>query len=370
MIEAITHNFFSFLLIFSIIVFIHEFGHYYVAKICGVKIEIFSIGFGKEIFGWTDKSGTRWKFAAFPLGGYVKMFGDSDPSSKPNQQKIKKFTEEEKRVSFYFQNVYKRIAIVAAGPLANFILAILLFIFIFMFEGKNKIMPIAGEVMDEMPAKLAGLKKDDQILSIDNNKVDSFADIQNQIFLSSSEIISVDVKRGDRLLNIKIKPKIQKSEDIFGDKIEKRFIGIVASDQYFVTEKLGFFVASKEAVFKTYDSSVQILRFLGQLIIGQRDVKDLGGVVKIAQYSGKSLTIGFFFTLFFMAAISINLGILNLLPIPVLDGGHIFFYIIEAVRKKPISPKNQEIFFKIGFTILISLMIATTFNDIQSILNK
>lgn len=367
MIEAVTHNFFSFLLIFSIIVFIHEFGHYYIAKLCGVKVEIFSIGFGKEIFGWTDKSGTRWKFSVFPLGGYVKMFGDCDPASQPNQAKLKTFTEDEKKVSFYFQNVYKRIAIVVAGPVANFILAILLFIFIFMFEGKSKILPIIGDVMDDMPAKAVGLKKNDEILAVNDNKVRSFSDVQNQIFLSTSDLVIIDIKREDRLLNIKVKPKIVESKDIFGDKVEKRFIGIIASDQYFTTNKLGFFDATKEALVKTYDTSGQILRFLGQLLVGQRDVKDLGGVIKIAQYSGKSVSVGFIFTLFFMAAISINLGVLNLLPIPALDGGHIFFYGIEAIRKKPISPKHQEFFFKIGFAILISLMLITTFNDLHSI---
>ena len=371
MIEAITHNFFSFLLIFSIIVFIHEFGHYYVAKMCGVKVEIFSIGFGKEIFGFNDKSGTRWKFSIFPLGGYVKMFGDSDPSSSGlDKQKLQNFTVSQKKVSFYFQNVYKRIAIVFAGPLANFILAILLLIVIFIFEGKSNILPIVGEVFNDMPAKQAGLKEGDKILAIDGNKVNSFSEVQNQIFLSTQENISFDIERNGNLLNIKIRPKIKESEDIFGQKVQKRLIGIMASQKYLITKKLSFFEAVNESILHTYNTSVQILRFLGQLIIGQRDMKDLSGVVKIAQYSGKSVEIGLFFTLFFMAVISINLGVLNLLPIPMLDGGHILFYFIEALRGKAVSARKQEFFFRIGFAVLISLMIFTTFNDINSILNK
>jgi len=366
--SIVTHNFLSFVVILSIIVFIHEFGHYYVAKLCGVKVEEFAIGFGRELFGFNDKSGTRWKVCILPFGGYVKMFGDSNPASTPDKNKIKEFTADEKKVSFFYQNVYKRMAIVSAGPVANFILAILIFTIIFRIQGITTVLPIVDQVRENSAAYEAGIVSGDEILKIDNEEIEDFERVRQIISLSSDQALTFVVKRGEEQIEISVTPKVSASKDIFGNEIKVGMIGINASQQKFT--KLNLADSFTHANIEAYNSSIAILKAIGELLTGRRSIKELGGPVKIAEYSGKSMSMGIMVVLWFMAMISINLGVANLLPLPVLDGGHLLFYIIEAIKGKPLSEKVQEYGFRFGFAVLLALMIFTTFNDVAQLFIK
>lgn len=366
MIGVILYNILSFVFIISLIVFVHEFGHYYVAKICGVKIEQFSIGFGKELFGFNDKSNTRWKFCAIPFGGYVKMFGDKDPDSVPDQTKLQKFTEEEKRQSFYFQNVYKRIAIVLAGPIANFIFSIFLLALIFKINGVSSTLPIISDLHPDSPAMIANLRPGDKIVKINNKKITVFEDITRSVTLNGHKELKFTIERDNKIFNVNILPKMTQQKDIFGHEIDLPFIGIKSNE--ILKKEINLFNSFILAIDKTYELSSNILTALFYLITGQKDLSHLGGPIKIAQYSGNSMNMGFMMTIYFIAIISINLGVVNLLPIPTLDGGHLFFYIVEVIRGKSLSYKVQIYSFRIGLGFILTLMTFTIFNDIISFL--
>ncbi|MFT7098766.1 MAG: regulator of sigma E protease [Rickettsiales bacterium] len=364
-INLILHNLFAFVVILSIIVFIHEFGHYIIAKICGVKVEQFSIGFGKELFGWNDKSGTRWKFSLLPFGGYVKMFGDKNPASIVDSTEAEKMTDEEKKVSFYFQNVYKRIAIVSAGPIANFLLCIVLLTAIFKTQGLTHVLPIIDQVQEKSAAFEAGILIGDEILEINDSKIDDFEQIRKIVIENGEKPLEIILRRDKKIINVELTAIMSVSENIFGDEYKVPLIGIGATQ--FEYTKLNIGSAFIHANIETYNLSVAVVKALGELITGQRSIKELSGPVKIAEYSGKSMSQGFIVVLWFMAMISVNLGVANLLPIPALDGGHLFYYIIEVIRGKPLPEKVQMVGFQFGFAVLISLMLFTTLNDIYNL---
>jgi regulator of sigma E protease len=368
MVSLIAHNLFSFIVILSIIVFIHEFGHYFVARLCKIKIEEFSIGFGKELFGFNDKNGTRWKFCILPFGGYVKMFGDKNPASIADGSKIKKFTKKEKEVSFYFQNVYKRIAVVSAGPIANFLLCIFLLTIIFKVQGLTTTMPIVDQLSKDGAAQEAGVEVGDKILKINNKEIKDFNEVRSAIVSNGPKPMNFVIQRQNEVLTINISPKITLSKNIFGEDHKIPLIGIGASQ--FQYQKLGLGSSFIHANIETYNLSVAVLKAIGELVTGQRSIKELSGPVKIAKYSGKSMSAGFIMVLWFMAMISVNLGVANLLPIPVLDGGHLFYYVIEAIKGKPLPEKVQQYGFQFGFAILLTLMLCTTYNDIYSIVAR
>ena len=367
LLSLISHNILSFIVILSIIVFIHEFGHYFVAKKCGVKIDEFAIGFGKELIGFNDKNGTRWKFCLLPFGGYVKMFGDRNPASIADSDKIKEMTQKEKKVSFFYQNVYKRMAIVLAGPIANFILAILLFTAIFRIQGVTTILPVIDSVIENGAAKEAGLESGDKIIKIGDKKISDFSQIQQIIHQNADEKLDILIRRENKELLFELTPKASISKDFFGNEVKVGLIGVTASKYDY--QKLNLFDSFIKANQESYNLSIAILGAIKDLIIGKRSIKELGGPVKIAQYSGKSVSMGFVVTLWFMAMISLNLGVLNLLPLPVLDGGHFFYYIIEAIKGKPLSQKIQQYGFQFGFGIILTLMLFTTYNDITGLFN-
>jgi regulator of sigma E protease len=366
MISIILYNLLSFIFIISIIVFIHEFGHYYIAKLCGVKIETFSIGFGKEIFGFNDKNDTRWKFCLIPFGGYVKMFGDKNPASMPDD-KINELKDEEKSTSLYFQNVYKKSAIVLAGPLANFILAIFLLMIIFKINGINTTLPIISEISKNSPAEKYGLALNDKILKIDNKNITSFQEIKRFVAINGHKELAFHIERSGKNKIINIIPEITEQKDIFNNKVKLPFIGI-KSDKI-LKKDLDLLSSFNMSVKKTYELSANILKTLYYLITGQRNIKELGGPLKIAQYSGKSIDMGFMMTIYFIALISINLGVINLLPIPALDGGHLFFYIIEIIRGKSVPEKIQIYSFKFGISLVMMLMAFTIFNDTRQFID-
>ena len=321
-----------FLILLTVVVFVHEYGHYYFAKKYGVGVKDFSIGFGKEIFGFNDKSGTRWKFCAIPLGGYVKFFGDRNVFSQAEQdQLLKEYSKEDQQKLFVVKPLYQRSLIVAAGPFANFILAIFIFAFIYMFAGKDFTPAQIQEVQLESPAYVAGIKSGDVIKSINDKEVKSIMEVSAFINASSSEVIDISILRNDREMTFTVKPKFIDSEDSLGNKINKKIIGIQIAplNEEIKRERLGPATALFYAVKETWFVIDASWSFIISLIKGTGDTSQLGGPIKIAKITGQVAKFGVVAFLSIMAYISISLGFINLLPIPMLDGGHLMFYAYE-----------------------------------------
>jgi len=359
-----------FIILITIVVFIHEYGHYYFAKKFGVGITDFSIGFGKEIFGWNDKSGTRWKICWIPLGGYVKFFGDRNVFSQSEQSElINSYSSKDRKKLFILKPLYQRAIIVAAGPLANFFLAILIFTAINLFIGKDLTPAVIDEVQIDSPAYTSGLKKNDKILYIDSKKVESILDVSTLINISTKEIIKFLILRNNEELSFTIKPNLVNGKDSFGNPAKKRLIGVklVISNNILDRKPLGpskaIYYSLKEVVFVTTTS----LSYIGKIFSGTGDSSQLGGPIKIAKITGQVAERGIVPFLSVMAYISISLGMINLFPIPMLDGGHLMFYFFEKILGKPLSQKTQESLFRIGLFLLFSLMFFVTFNDLKDL---
>ena len=359
-----------FIILILIVVFIHEYGHYYFAKKYGVGITDFSIGFGQEIFGWNDKSGTRWKICWIPLGGYVKFFGDRNVYSQADHKEIlEKYSEEEQKKLFILKPLYQRALIVFGGPLANFLLALVIFFSIYTFIGKDFTPAVINEVQKDSPAMVGGLKQNDIILEIDDNKVESIMDVSKFITMSTDEIIDFKVKRSNDEFILKIKPNIVLGEDNLGNKLNKRIVGIKlgAYNNEINHVKLGPTKAIYHAAHEVYYVGISSLKYIGAMIFGKADTSQLGGPIRIAKISGQVAEFGVLAFISMMAYISISLGLVNLFPIPMLDGGHLMFYAFEKILGRPLSQKTQEGFFRIGLFLLISLMFFTTFNDLKDL---
>ena len=359
-----------FIALILVVVFIHEYGHYYFAKRYGVGVTDFSIGFGQEIFGCNDKSGTRWKICWIPLGGYVKFFGDRNVFSQADQEKIiKKYNEEDRKKLFVLKPLYQRVLIVFGGPLANFLLALVIFFSIYTFIGKDFTPAVINEVQSDSPAMVGGLKQNDVILEIDGNEVQSIMDVSKYIMMSTDDFIDFKVKRSYDELLLKIKPNIVLSEDNLGNKINKRVVGIKlgAQNNEINHVKLGPAKAIYHAAHEVYYVSTSSLKYIGAMIFGKADTSQLGGPIRIAKISGQVAEFGLLAFISMMAYISISLGLVNLFPIPMLDGGHLMFYAFEKVLGRPLSQNTQEGFFRIGLFVLLSLMVFTTFNDLKDL---
>jgi len=359
-----------FLILILVVVFIHEYGHYYFARKYGVGVTDFSIGFGKELFGWNDKSGTRWKICAIPLGGYVKFFGDRNVYSQADHQEIlEKYNEEDREKLFILKPLYQRVLIVFGGPLANFLLALVIFFSIYTFIGKDFTPAVINEVQKDSPAMVGGLKAEDIILEIDGNEVKSIMEVSKFITMSTGDFIDFKVKRSYDELILKIKPNIVEGDDGLGNKINKRMVGIKlgAYNNKVNHVKLGPAQALYHACYEVYFVSVSSLKYIGAMIFGKADTSQLGGPIRIAKISGQVAEFGLLAFVSMMAYISISLGLINLFPIPMLDGGHLMFYAFEKVLGRPLSQKTQEGFFRIGMFLLLTLMIFTTFNDLKDL---
>ena len=359
-----------FIALIVVVVFIHEYGHYYFAKRYGVGVTDFSIGFGKEMFGWNDKSGTRWKVCVIPLGGYVKFFGDRNVYSQADNDKIiKEYSKEDQDKLFVLKPLYQRALIVFGGPLANFLLAILIFFLVYTFAGKDFTPAVINEVQKDSPAMVAGLKDNDIVVSIDGNEVTSIMDVSKYIMMSTDEFINFTVNRFDQDLTFRVKPNIVEGEDNLGNKISKRMVGIKlgAYNNEVNHVKLGPTKALFYAVNEVYYVSTSSLKYIGSMLTGNGDTSQLGGPIRIAKISGQVAEFGILPFISLMAYISISLGLINLFPIPMLDGGHLMFYGIEKVLGRPLSQKTQEGFFRIGMFLLLSLMFFTTFNDLKDV---
>jgi regulator of sigma E protease len=359
-----------FIILLTVVVFIHEYGHYYFARKYGVGVTDFSIGFGKELFGFNDKSGTRWKFCAIPLGGYVKFFGDRNVFSQAEQEELlKKYSKEDREKLFVVKPIYQRSLIVAAGPFANFLLAIVIFAFIYMVAGKDFTPAQIQEVQPDSPAFISGVKSGDIIKSIDNREVKSFMEVSAFINASSSEAINLGILRNESELSINVKPKFVEGSDSLGNKINKKIIGIKIAplNDKIERERLGPATALFYAIKETWFVIVASWDFVISMFKGTGDTSQLGGPIKIAKITGQVAKFGVVAFLSIMAYISISLGFINLFPIPMLDGGHLMFYAFEKILGRPLTQKTQEGFFRIGLFLLLSLMFFTTFNDLRDL---
>ena len=351
-----------FLFVLTIVVFFHELGHFLVARWCGVRVLTFSIGFGPELLGFNDRHGTRWKLSAIPLGGYVKFFGDENAASVPDSETISQMSEEERRESFFFKPVPQRAAIVAAGPIANFLLAIVIFAGVFTFYGKQATPARVETVQPSSAAQAAGFKPADLIVSINGKKIETFTDMQRVVSASAGETLDIEVDRGGARLRLKATPALTELKDNFGNVHRIGVLGITGAREPPV--RVDPLTAVKLGVEETWFVVERTLSYIGGVVTGRESADQLGGPIRIAQVSGQVATAGFVALIHLAAVLSISIGLLNLFPIPLLDGGHLLFYAIEAVRGRPLSDRAQEVGFRIGLAIVLLLMIFATFNDI------
>lgn len=355
----------SFLIVLTIVVFIHELGHFLVARKFGVRILTFSIGFGKELFGFTDKLSTRWSVSPIPLGGYVKMYGDADSSSHPDYQKLTKLSKKDKLQTFYYKPLWQKSLIVAAGPIANFILSFVIFTTIFAINGIRVAEPIISEVLTDSPAAIAGLQAGDRIITANEINISSFSDLEQIIATHLQQRINLKILRDDKNIDVFVVPELIEVDDPLGNKAKLVRIGIKSS--VISHQRLGMFESLKKGAYEIYRVSVLTLDAIGDMILGKRGTEELGGPIKIAQFSNNFFQQGVLAFFYFIALISANLGLFNLLPIPILDGGHLLFYLVRAISNEKISVAFEKFAFKIGVVIITFLLILTTYNDLKSI---
>ena len=356
----------AFVLVLSLVVFFHELGHFLVARWCGVRILVFSIGFGPEIVGFNDRHGTRWKIAIIPLGGYVKFFGDETAASTPDTARLATMDASEKSQSFVGQSVAKRAAIVAAGPIANFLLAIVIFAGLLMLYGKQTLSARVDSVQPDSAAASAGFEAGDLVLAIDGTTIGDFGEMQRIVSESAGRTLQITVQRDGTTHVLRATPTLSEEKDFLGNIHRIGLLGIKRST---AVGDLKFQpVSAPEAVWlgtqQTWDVVAQTMSYIGGVISGHKSADQLSGPIGIARVVGKAATISLAFVMQIAAAISVSIGLLNLFPIPLLDGGHLLFYSFEAVRGRPLSERAQEVGFRIGLAIVLMLMIFATFNDI------
>lgn len=344
------------------LVFFHELGHYWVARLFKVGAEVFSIGFGREIVGWTDRRGTRWKVGWLPLGGFVRFVGDMNPASAPAD--VADIPEELRSRSFHLKPVWQRFLIVLAGPMANFLLAILIFAAFFAAFGMPRSPNVVGTVQPGGVAERSGIRPGDRIESIAGQQVDSFEDLQRIVALRPAEQVRVIIVRQGRELPLELRLGVREERDRFGQSFRIGLLGVMQSGR--VMERLPIAELIPAATGYTIALTRSMIDGVAQIVTGRRSVKDLGGPLKIAQIAGQQASLGAFEFIQLLALFSINLGFINLLPVPMLDGGHLFFYAVEAVQRRPVSVRVQEWAFRGGLALLLALLLLTTVNDLDS----
>jgi regulator of sigma E protease len=350
---------FGFLVVLTVLVFVHELGHYLIARRNGVRIETFSIGFGPELFGWNDRAGTRWKVSALPLGGYVKMFGDSDGSSVLPVANATEMTEAERAVSFFCKPLGQRAAIVSGGPLANFIFAIVVMAVLFATYGQPYMPPEIGRILPGSAAESSGVQVGDVVTSIDGNPIARFDDIKRLVELDTGKPMTIVVSRNGESVSLNVTPNVVEDSD--GRRIGQLGVHGGSTVKYV---QLSPATAVLHAFSETWNLSASTLGAMWQMITHRRSTEELGGPLRIAQLSGQVAQIGVGALLSFMAMLSINLGLINLFPVPVLDGGHLLFYAAEAIRGKPLGQRAHEYGFRIGMALVLTLMVFATWNDL------
>ncbi len=361
----------AFLFVLTVIVFVHELGHFLVARWFGVGVKAFSIGFGREIWGRTDRHGTRWRVAWIPLGGYVKFMDDENAASVPSREALSRMTPTERASSFHAKPVGQRAAIVAAGPIANFLLAILIFATMFLFAGVRLTTAQVDEVVPGTPAAQAGFEAGDVIRSIDGATIESFNDVLRVVGTSPEQKLAVTVERGGKLLELAVTPALQEQKDAFGGVHKRGVIGIkrVANPKTVEVRRVGAAEALWLGVKETHFIIASTLGYIRDVVIGRQSADQLGGPIRILDMSGEMAKLGPEYLIHFMGLISVSIGLINLFPIPLLDGGHLLYYAIEALRGRPLSERTQELGFRIGLSLVLLLMIFAFWND-GSVLQK
>ena len=362
-----------FIVLLGVLVFVHEFGHFIVARKLGVNVSAFSIGFGKELWSTTDKQGTVWKISAIPLGGYCQFLGDADESSSTSEVDLSKYSEEEQKHLFVTQKPIKKLAIAIAGPFFNYLFAFVVFFGLFFFIGSYDIPPVVSGVIENSPAEKAGVMKDDLILEINGNKINEWSDISREVSVSNDNVKLLIDRKGEKL-NINV-PLVD-MEYAFDEQerpIKRRMIGIKGEAKRFRDAKsdFNFTLSVKKAALEVYNVTDMTLRGLGQIIRGERSSEDVGGIIRIAEMSGDiSRSRGIWDFISFMALLSINLGLINLFPIPLLDGGHVVIYLLEIVSRRELNAKIKDCLLKVGVGFILFLMVFATWNDIKHLIER
>ena len=355
-----------FLFVLTIVVFFHELGHFLVARWAGVKILTFSLGFGPELAGFNDRHGTRWKLSAIPLGGYVRFFGDESEASTPSTATLAAMTEDERQGSFHHKKLGPRAAIVAAGPIANFILAIVIFAGLFTFFGRPNATPRVDKVIEGSAAEAAGFKSGDLVVAIDGTQISNFAEMQRIVGIDAGQPLTFTVKRGDASISLRATPELKEIKDSFGNVHKLGVLGITRSNAPgdVLTERVDPATAIWLGVKETWFVVDRTIAYVGGVFAGREAADQVGGPLRIAQISGQVATIGLAALIHLTAVLSVSIGLLNLFPVPLLDGGHLLFYAVEAVRGKPLSERAQEVGFRIGLGLVLILTVFATYNDI------
>lgn len=359
--------FLAFLVVLTPVVFFHELGHFAVARWNGVDIETFSIGFGKELYGWNDKKGTRWKICLIPLGGYVKFAGDANAASVPDFDQADSMSEAEKAGSFVHKTVWQRASVVIAGPMANFLLAMVIFTACLTYSGKTVLDPVVASVLEDSAAAGAGIQKGDIIKGLYGQEISEFRDIQLIVGPNAGRDMEIEIERDGARKVFQITPVEKEIKDRFGNPFKQGLLGISASNDpsHRRNVNLGPVEAFGEAAGLVWLNITMPLHYIKDIIIGRKSADLLGGPVRIAKFSGDFTSLGLYSALMFIGTISVLIGFFNLLPVPMLDGGHLVFYFIEAIRGRPVSPKIQEMAFTVGMFAMMSLMLFTFYNDIN-----
>lgn len=367
--SALGHTVVGFLFVLTIVVFFHELGHFLVARWAGVRVLTFSLGFGPELVGFNDRHGTRWKISAIPLGGYVKFFGDDSEASTPSSEALASMTPEEQAGSFHHKKVGPRAAIVAAGPIANFLLAIVIFTCVFTFVGKPSTTARVDKVEAGSAADKAGFQIGDVVTSIDGKTIGSFSDMQRVVSVHAGDQLTFTIKRGDSELQLRGTPELRESKDPFGNSLRLGVMGITraTSAGEATTEKVDPATALWLGAKETWFIIDQTLSYIGNVFTGRASADQIGGPIRIAQISGQVATLGLIPLLHLAAVLSISIGLLNLFPVPLLDGGHLLFYAAELLRGRPLSQRSQEYGFRVGLVLVLSLMGFAFYNDFHQV---
>ena len=355
-----------FLFVLSVVVFFHELGHFLVARWNRVRVEAFSLGFGPELFGWNDRRGTRWKVSAIPLGGYVKFLGDAGAASTPDFEALDRMDPNTREGAFEHKAVWRRALVVAAGPIANFILAIVIYTGLFVVNDDVRYAPVVGSVLEDGAAKAAGVLPGDVIRAIDGQRIETFSDVRHITAQNSDNALVYTLERDGRPIEIAVTPRMTTREDPFGNSYREGMVGLTldTSEDHRTVRQLNVWQAFVKACDQTWKVVVRTFNFLRELILGKQDARELRGPIGIAQITSQVATLGFEALLSLAAVLSISIGILNLFPVPMLDGGHLVFYAVEAVRGRKLSERSQEIAFRVGFACVLLLMVFATTNDL------
>jgi regulator of sigma E protease len=354
------------LVVLTAVVFVHEMGHFLVARLCGIRVAAFSIGFGRELVGFDDRHGTRWKLSLIPLGGYVRFEGDENAASIPDPEALAQTPPSERKGLFHFAPLWRRTAVVAAGPAANFLLAVLIFASVFALIGRPHVLPVVDTVMAGSAAETAGFQPGDRIVSVDGERIDSFSELQGIVMLSADETLSVVIERGGAEMTLTAVPARQEQPDRLGGTHRIGVLGITSGEFSFERDDPVSAIGAGFA--ETWNIVDRTMTYIGRLVTGRESAEQLSGPVRIGQISGAVATTGGIAGLIYLTAVlSVSIGLFNLFPVPMLDGGHLLFYLIEAIRGRPLSARIQDLGFRIGFALVIMLFIFVTFNDIANL---